>query len=448
MSRPRNLPIDIRDQRIPGGRLSISSGTPDAAARDAYRASIVAVLDNPRVDEIVRRLRLTRAQAGAFTPGQLHEAVRSMDLPSLLAAPAPAPDGAAAPAGVPPAMLGATVNQFLQRIRSDNAKSTAEQYTMSCASMEAAFGVHRAQASRPDEDRYEQRPIIRDVAVREINFALGQAWLKGGKETLGGKPWGAQRQATAHSCAQQVWAIALAQEEDAARERGGEWRPWRNFWAQDRVRAGSTVRPAKKQHTRIVFLDRRQAAAILWATRGTRLAAWCAVGLYAGLRISETRYLRPRIDVDLQRATLHVQARKGDFPWRPKNRKDRDVEMSTALARWLRRHVRDGYAGERFFFRPLTGADRPIGRNTGFRWTEEAFTGAGIKYGGRSGDAVSYHTLRHTFASWLAMLGYSPKMIAELLGDTVKVVMDTYIHLWPHQRRAAVEGLRQKGGAR
>jgi hypothetical protein len=263
----RTLPIDLS---LPwGGRLAIASGTHDPKLRDAYAASIAAVLGRDEGADLVRRLRLTKRKAGALTPAAVHVAVTSYNLASLFVGVTPQEP---ARGGVRPVMLGETINRFLQKIASDNAEETARNYGVICGLMEAAFGVERDADER----------IVRDVPVGSITKEQGEDWLKGPKETTGGKPWGAQRQGTAHAVAMQLWAIARAQEEDEATRTGAEWRPWRNFWSHDRHRP--TVRPARKRKTRHGFLTRDQAARLLWETRGTRYAAWASTGAYGSLR--------------------------------------------------------------------------------------------------------------------------------------------------------------------
>jgi integrase len=423
------LPVDIRDPRVPGGRLAISSGTEDADLRDAYRASILAVLDTDHGPEIVRRLKLTRRKPGALTPEQVHDAVRSFNVRALLEVEAPEQE----PVGVQPAMLGETVSRFMRHIQSDQAEGTAIRYARICRQMEAEFGVVRNDSGE----------VVRDVAVRGISREDVLHWLKRPRKTTGGAPWSPQQQSVAHAVGHQIWAMALVDEEDQAEAGDLPWKPWRNFWSADKQRPKGTVRPAKKQKTRHNFLHRDQAARLLRATKGTRLAAWGAIGFYAGLRVGEVAHLRTEIDIDLEREEIKVQGRKGDYAWRPKGGKPREVPMSRPLARWIRRHVRDGFAGPRYLFHPF-GGDRPLHEETARQWTIEAFTAAGIKYGGRTGDALSYHSLRHTFGSWLAMQGISPVAIAELMGNTVEVVLHTYIHLYPGEKKRAVERMRRK----
>ena len=54
---------------------------------------------------------------------------------------------------------------------------------------------------------------------------------------------------------------------------------------------------------------------------------------------------------------------------------------------------------------------------------------------------VTFHSLRHTFASWLALQGYRITTIKELLGHASLTMTERYAHLNPDHSREAVEGI-------
>jgi integrase len=56
---------------------------------------------------------------------------------------------------------------------------------------------------------------------------------------------------------------------------------------------------------------------------------------------------------------------------------------------------------------------------------------------------VSFHTLRHTFASWLAIQGESIITLKEMLGHKSTVMTERYSHLSPDHKRRAAEQLEQ-----
>ena len=54
-------------------------------------------------------------------------------------------------------------------------------------------------------------------------------------------------------------------------------------------------------------------------------------------------------------------------------------------------------------------------------------------------EDVNFHTLRHTFASHLAMAGVDIKTIQELLGHQTFEMTLRYAHLSPHHKKVAIE---------
>ena len=56
-------------------------------------------------------------------------------------------------------------------------------------------------------------------------------------------------------------------------------------------------------------------------------------------------------------------------------------------------------------------------------------------------EDVTFHTLRHTFASWAMMRGASLKELQELLGHASLTMTMRYAHLSPDRLRSAVSRL-------
>ncbi|HEX6926791.1 MAG TPA: site-specific integrase [Longimicrobiaceae bacterium] len=401
------LRIDLRDPRLPGGRLNILARTDDPDERDARAESLKLLLETERGRAVIARLRARKVSIEA-----VHRAVRSFDLSSVEAP----PDEPAGKAPMP-VMLGETVDAWLKHLKGQHrSPETVATYLVIVRGLEAHFGVEREPGGN----------ITKDVPVGSITRSQGEAWLSGPKETTGGKPWMPRTQTVAHSIAAQLWDRAINEDEERSEKHGTPRTIQRNFWRRHGSRKG--VRAARIKRTRVEFLRRNEAAKVLWANRGTEYAAWVAVGIYAGLRAGEAANLRLGIDVDLSRMEIHIQNRGGEFAWSTKtDNSQRTIPMHPRLARWIRAHIRLEFAGDLYLFR-LRGKDEPLNRSAWRWWTKEAFERGGIRYG-RKKDALTAHSLRHTFASWLTMADVHPLKIARLMGDTVEMVLKTYSHL-------------------
>jgi integrase len=57
---------------------------------------------------------------------------------------------------------------------------------------------------------------------------------------------------------------------------------------------------------------------------------------------------------------------------------------------------------------------------------------------------IRFHDMRHTHATLLLENGATERYVAERLGDTVEMVHETYGHVTPKMRLAAVEQLAKR----
>ena len=85
----------------------------------------------------------------------------------------------------------------------------------------------------------------------------------------------------------------------------------------------------------------------------------------------------------------------------------------------------------------LTGCGSPYTKSFLYHEMEYGCKASGVK-------RIRVHDIRHSHASLLVEMGFSPLLIAERLGhEKVQTTMDTYSHLYPNKQ---VEVARQLDG--
>jgi integrase len=236
------------------------------------------------------------------------------------------------------------------------------------------------------------------------------------------------------------------------------------------MRVGALWTWARKREERLAREERRDPRAIyspvdpdalyrkttrrdrfLTADEGSRLLAetpaglraYMALGLLAGLRRDEAAFLR-RMDVDLEAGIITIAAK--DLPdgeaWTPKTKRAaRVVPIVPDLSRVLAWHLASEHAGDWWLTPRPHDPAWPWHPRTLQTWVSEIVQRAGLVTGRKDPRGVTYHTLRHTFATHLVSSGVDLYTVAQLLGDTLAVVEETYAHLLPEARAAAVAKL-------
>lgn len=158
-----------------------------------------------------------------------------------------------------------------------------------------------------------------------------------------------------------------------------------------------------------------------------------SVGLFAGLRLSEILGL-VWADVDFAGNQLRVEFQMARDGTRRRLKTDagrREVILMAGLARELKRHrLASHYAADNdLIFATATG--RTVGhRNLTGRGLEKARERAEL-------PSVTFHTLRHTFASLLISQGQDPVFVSHQLGHaSPAITLRVYAHLFDAARHA------------
>lgn len=150
----------------------------------------------------------------------------------------------------------------------------------------------------------------------------------------------------------------------------------------------------------------------------------CLLGARAGLRRGEICYL-DWSDIDFDRSRIHVTPKKD---WAPKDFERRFIPMSDDLREHLTRLKPDAKL-------PWVFADGDHRETMG---SASTYFKRLVKKAGLRG---SVHTLRHTFASHLAMAGVPLYTISKLLGHSSVQVTEIYAHLQPETYESALKAL-------
>jgi integrase len=222
-------------------------------------------------------------------------------------------------------------------------------------------------------------------------------------------------------------------------------------WHRDTEKrdADEAKREPKTLHVPIdphsVSTERTRRTRYLTSDEGARLLAACpdrmlcpvAIGLLAGLRVDEVCHLRTQYDVDLDLGLLTVQEQPG---WRPKTGKRRDVPIAPPLRPLVEMHV-ERFASEDWLVPSLRNPALPFSRDTFDEHFKMIVGNAELVTGRTDPNGVVFHTLRHTFASWLVMAGVDLYTVAQLLGNSLRMVEVTYSHLSPDFRQRAMDRL-------
>ena len=178
-----------------------------------------------------------------------------------------------------------------------------------------------------------------------------------------------------------------------------------------------------------VTLSAEEVTRLLAAVPGLRERAAMEIAYAAGLRLSEVLHLKLS-DIDSERMILRVDQGKG--------KKDRNVMLSPALLETLRAYWRE--SKPRVWLFPGQGGKRPLHPTL----LQRAFKQA--RHEARITKPVSFHSLRHSFATHLLESGVNVRTIQALLGHRSLGTTQRYMHVagdYLRQTRSPLDALRQ-----
>jgi integrase len=191
--------------------------------------------------------------------------------------------------------------------------------------------------------------------------------------------------------------------------------------------------------------DLAQTAALIDATRGTRMRITVTLAVLCGLRRGEIAALRWR-GVYLDKGQLAVsesaeQTQSGVRYKKPKSGKGRMVALSTRVANELRGH-RAQQAEELLALGvPLSDDTFVIAQADGSPLQPRTITHQWHLFlaANKTLPRIRFHDLRHAHATHMLSSGVHPKIASERLGHSkVGITMDLYSHVLPGMQEDAV----------
>ena len=233
-------------------------------------------------------------------------------------------------------------------------------------------------------------------------------------------------------------------------------------WEAERARTEKTparwsVNPAagveaRERKKRVTLASRGQVLS-LFAAAELYQRAYARCYVHLGLRLDELIHTRMGIDLDPTTWIWRIQGRGPDARcgcvqcqdegWHPKTRRSVRHFRVPAVPSELRASIADyleAYPcedGDFLFRNPRTNRVWDEGRLRADFY--KLCKRADVKTGRGAHGGVTPHTLRHTTATELLRAGVRESVVAALLGDTVKTIVDTYVHLDENDLAEAVE---------
>lgn len=196
--------------------------------------------------------------------------------------------------------------------------------------------------------------------------------------------------------------------------------------------AKSTVFTMEKQkfdNQRITFLTKKQANDLLQALQKKSQTVYemALISLHCGLRAGEIFNLTWP-DIDLKQGLLFVKDTK--------NRLNRTLHLSTELKKVFTQKIKNKSDTSEYIFHQLDGSKLNEVPNIFERTVEKLKFNEGIT---DRRQKIVFHSLRHTFASWLVQGGTDLYIVQKLMGHSHISMTERYAHLNERNFKKAAE---------
>jgi integrase len=185
------------------------------------------------------------------------------------------------------------------------------------------------------------------------------------------------------------------------------------------------VKKLKFDNKRIRFLTHDEAEALLKSLSGRsrQLHNMALLSLHSGMRAGEIFSLKWG-NLDVEHGFIHILDAKGG---------SRTGHMTEAVKRMFQDMGQD--EPNQLVFRDRNGEQIKQMSKSFNRAVDDLGINAGVK---DPGQKVLFHTLRHTYASWLVQQGQPLYTVQKLMGHASIAMTERYSHLAPDTLKAAV----------
>jgi len=194
------------------------------------------------------------------------------------------------------------------------------------------------------------------------------------------------------------------------------------------INPATRVKKPKINNKRTRFLTPNEAQDLLSELQKHSIQTYemALLSLHTGMRAGEIFNLKFG-DIDFANGIIHIRD--------PKSGEDRVAYLTEEISDML--SSKQGEPNE-YVFKDENGNRIERISKTFFRVVDKLGLNKGIT---DDKDKVVFHTLRHTFASWLAMKGTPIYTIKELMGHKTLAMTERYSHLSPNTQRDAISNI-------
>jgi integrase len=183
------------------------------------------------------------------------------------------------------------------------------------------------------------------------------------------------------------------------------------------------IRPIRVEETQPAFFSKSDFQKLMNVMADAWLKEISLFAVLTGMRQAEITNLRWE-NVDLNNRLIHIQS---GASFKTKQGKCRTIPANAVVLALLQKR-----AGKTISDYVFTRGEMKIGESYLTHRFKYWVTEAGL------GDELHFHSLRHTFASWLVQDGVSLYEVQKLLGHSSSKVTEIYSHLQPEQMHNTV----------